>query len=56
MIKHTLYLGLNDKDTKTQKIGPLDAYQIAMQLIAANGYDRVSSRFWHGGEKSGNMA
>lgn len=21
MIKHTLYLGLNDKDTKTQKIG-----------------------------------
>lgn len=39
MIKHTLYLGLNDKDTKTQKIGLLDAYHIAMQLIVANGYE-----------------
>lgn len=39
MIKHTLFLGLNDKDTKTQKIGLLDAYHIAMQLIVENGYD-----------------
>ena len=39
MIKPTLLLGLNDKDTKTQKIGLLDAYKIAMQLIVANGYE-----------------
>ena len=39
MIKHTLFLGLNDKDTKTQKIGLLDAYQIAMRLITAVGYE-----------------
>ena len=33
MEKFTLYLGLNDKDTKQQKIGTIEAYKIVSNLI-----------------------
>ena len=33
MKKFTMYLGLNDKDTKTQKIGTLEAYKVAMNIL-----------------------
>lgn len=33
MEKFTLYLGLNDKDTKMQKIGTLEAYKICMNIL-----------------------
>ena len=33
MIKYSLYLGLNDKDTKTQKIDTLEAYKILCNLL-----------------------
>ena len=36
MEKFTLYLGLNDKDTKTQKIATLEAYKIVTNLLAAD--------------------
>lgn len=39
MIKHTLFLGLNDKDTKVQEISTLDAYKILMKTITAVGYE-----------------
>lgn len=32
--KFTLYLGLNDKDTKQQKISTIDAYKIVSNIIA----------------------
>lgn len=35
MKKFTIYLGLNDKDTKVQKISTLEAYKIVSNLIAA---------------------
>lgn len=33
--KFTLYLGLNDKDSKIQKINTLEAFKIVSNLIAA---------------------
>ena len=33
MEKFILYLGLNDKDTKVQKIATLEAYKIAMNIL-----------------------
>jgi hypothetical protein len=33
--KFTLYLGLNDKDTKTQKVSTIEAYKIVSNMIAA---------------------
>lgn len=36
--KHILYIGLNDKDTKTQQISTLDAYKIIQNTIQAAGY------------------
>lgn len=33
MIKYSLYLGLNDKDTKTQKVDTLEAYKILCNLL-----------------------
>ena len=33
MKKFTLYLGLNDKDTKTQKISTLEAYKMVNTLL-----------------------
>lgn len=33
MEKYTLYLGLNDKDTKTQKIGTIEAYKICNNIL-----------------------
>lgn len=32
--KHTLYLGLNDKDTKVQQIATLEAYKIVSNILA----------------------
>lgn len=34
--KFTLYLGLNDKDTKVQEISTLEAYKIVSNLISAD--------------------
>lgn len=34
MEKFTLYLGLNDKDTKTQQISTVEAYKVVSNLIA----------------------
>jgi len=34
MTKTTLYVGLNDKDTKTQKIDTVEAFKIASNTIA----------------------
>ena len=34
MKRYTLYLGLNDKDTKTQKINTIEAFKIVSDLIA----------------------
>jgi len=34
MEKFTLYLGLNDKDTKKQEIATADAYKVVSKLIA----------------------
>lgn len=31
--KYTLYIGLNDKDTKTQKVSTLEAYKILENLL-----------------------
>lgn len=36
MKKHTLYLGLNDKDTKTQIINTIEAYKIVSNILAAD--------------------
>lgn len=33
IVKYSLYLGLNDKDTKTQKIDTLEAYKILCNLL-----------------------
>jgi hypothetical protein len=33
MKKHTFYIGLNDKDTKTQLISTLDAYRITTNIL-----------------------
>lgn len=35
MKKFTLYLGLNDKETKCQKIATVEAYKIVSNMIAA---------------------
>ena len=40
--KHTLYLGLNDKNTKHQEIDTVTAYKLAMQSIIAAGYEGAS--------------
>lgn len=36
MKKHTFYIGLNDKDTKTQLIGTLDAYRIVTNIFGVD--------------------
>lgn len=36
MKKFTLYLGLNDKDTKRQQIATLEAYKIVSNLLASD--------------------
>lgn len=42
MEKYTLNLGLNDKDTKTQKISTLDAYKMIENLIKSLGFEGAS--------------
>lgn len=34
--KFTLYLGLNDKDTKVQEVSTIEAYKIVSNLISAD--------------------
>lgn len=34
--KFTLYMGLNDKDTKTQLISTLEAYKVVSNILAAD--------------------
>ena len=34
MKRYTLYLGLNDKDTKTQKIDTIEAYKVCQNMCA----------------------
>lgn len=36
MTKYTIFIGLNDKDTKAQEISTLDAYKIASNLAVVN--------------------
>ena len=36
MKRFTLYMGLNDKDTKTQKISTLEAYKIVSNILASD--------------------
>lgn len=52
MEKWTLYLGLNDKDSKVQKISTLEAYKVVSNLIAtkedtgrASGVGRIVAKF-----------
>ena len=37
--KHTLYLGLNDKDSKQQKISTVEAYKTVENLLKNNNFD-----------------
>lgn len=37
--KYTLYVGLNDKDVRKQKVSTSDAKQIITQTLAQNGID-----------------
>lgn len=37
--KYTLYVGLNDKDTKTQQISTLEAYKVLQNLLLNNGVE-----------------
>lgn len=39
MKKFTVYMGLNDKDTKSQKISTLEAYKIVENVIKAHDFD-----------------
>ena len=38
-MKHTLFIGLNDKDTKQQEIDTITAYKTLVRLITKNGYN-----------------
>lgn len=42
MLKHILYIGLNDKDTKQQEINTLDAYKVIYNSLRAAGYDAAT--------------
>lgn len=37
-MKHTLFIGLNDKDTKQQEIDTITAYKTLIRLMTKNGY------------------
>ena len=39
MNKFNLYVGLNDKDTKTQEISTIEAYKLITNIIVANDVD-----------------
>ena len=39
MKKYTLYLGLNDKDTKTQLISTLESYKMVANILKSLNYD-----------------
>lgn len=40
--KFTLFLGLFDKDSKTQKINTLESYRILKNLLISTGFDNAS--------------
>ena len=40
--KHTMFIGLNDKDTKTQLINTIEAYKIIYNLLQSVKYDRAT--------------
>lgn len=33
MLKHTLFIGLNDKDSKQQEIATIDAFKIVLNIV-----------------------
>ena len=37
MTKHTIFLGLNDKDTKQQEIDTISCYKLAQRIMSNNG-------------------
>ena len=37
--KHTIFIGLNDKDTKTQQISTIEAYKIIYNLLQSVKYE-----------------
>ena len=39
MKQFTLYMGLKDKETKTQKIDTMEAYKIVSNILIASGFD-----------------
>lgn len=45
--KFTIYLGLNDKDTKRQEINTLDAYKIAVNIIGDCSISELTGFYTH---------
>lgn len=39
IIKYTLYVGLNDKDSKLQEVSTVDAYKIIVNICKTSGLD-----------------
>lgn len=39
IVKYTLYVGLNDKDSKIQEISTIDAYKIIVNVCKTSGLD-----------------
>lgn len=39
IVKYTLYVGLNDKDSKIQEISTIDAYKIIVNVCKISGLD-----------------
>lgn len=48
IVKYSLYLGLNDKDTKTQKIDTLEAYKILCNIIKKHNIEGFTVYNAHG--------
>ena len=45
--KHTLYVGLNDKDTKVQEISTLEAYKICSRAIGDCSIQELTGFYTH---------
>lgn len=48
IIKYSLYIGLNDKDSKTQKIDTLEAYKILCNIIKKHNIEGFTVYNAHG--------
>lgn len=48
IVKYSLYIGLNDKDTKTQKIDTLEAYKILCNIIKKHSIEGFTVYNAHG--------